>query len=75
MNGRKGKQARRLTTKILTGTPSEKLEPVYLNANWHRVKHPLTGEVFTHETYTYVNPRRRAYRRVKQIIREMPRLV
>lgn len=75
MNGKKAKQARRLTNSILSASEPEKMKPHLINPRWHRVSLPITGEVFVYETTTAITPRRRAYRKVKRIIREMPRLV
>ncbi len=78
MNGKKAKQARRLTAQTLSyvrETEPEKLKIQHLNLRQHLVPHPLTGESFGYETATLVNPRRRAYREIKKIIRQMPRLV
>lgn len=75
MNGKKAKQARRLTVTILSTAKRDDLALQRVNIRQHRIPLLPTQEVFVYETATVVNPRRRTYQKVKNIIRDMPRLV
>lgn len=75
MNAKKAKQARRLTASILKTSDPENLEPQLINVRQYEIPLPRTIHFFRYETATFINPRRRAYRKIKSVIREMPRLV
>lgn len=75
MNGKKAKQARRLTDSILSLSEPEKLKPHRTNVRFHRVRLPRSGEFFVYETATTIDHRRHAYQKIKRLLREMPWLV